>query len=145
MARLKDEQMQEAVQNHLRAGETLEYVAFGVKQPNIGLIILLMLLGILPGIIATFLLTKNYILALTNQRFIALQVKSMSNAEVKSILEYDLNKLPPLKTKKGNIFTTFKISDSEKPFSAKCHRAFSKTNRENSVAISQALLSKMSA
>jgi hypothetical protein len=141
MAKLTDEAMKEAFKPHLLAGEEVQRVAFGVKQPNIGLIILLICLAVLPGMIAVFLLTKNYVIGLTDKRFIALQVASMSSAKVKAVLEYDLAALPGMKvaTSTGGIFTHIAIADLAKPFKAKFHRAFSKTNRESAMAIAAAI------
>jgi len=139
MAKLKEEKMKEALKQYLTEGEEVKNVAFGVKQPPFIVILLLMLLAILPGVIATFLLTKNYIISLTNKRFLILQVKSMSNAEVKAIVEYDLSSMPEVKTSTGGLFTHFKVLDEQKPFAAKCHRAYSKTNRENAMAIAEGI------
>jgi hypothetical protein len=141
MAKLTDEKMMEAFKPHLLPGEEVRKVAFGVKQPNILLIILLICLAILPGIIAVFLLTKNYVIGLTNRRFLVLRVASMSNAAVKAVIEYDLAALPGMKveTSTGGIFTHIKIADAAKPFVAKFHRAYSKTNRESAMAIAAAI------
>ena len=61
MARLNDENVPAAIKANLQPGETLKHWAYGVKQPNMGLIFLLILLAVLPGIIAIALLTKQYI------------------------------------------------------------------------------------
>lgn len=144
MAKLTDEAMKEAFRPHLQAGEEVKHVAFGVKQPNILLIVLLIFLAILPGMIAVFLLTKNYVIGLTDRRFLVLQVASMSNAKVKAIIEYDLPALPGMKvaTSTGGLFTHIAIEDAAKPFKAKFHRAFSKTNRESAMAIAAAIAAK---
>ena len=47
MAKLNDERIQAAFQPYLNEGETLQYWAFGVKQPNIFLIIVLVAGGTL--------------------------------------------------------------------------------------------------
>jgi hypothetical protein len=141
MAKLTDEAMKQAFQQYLQPGEEVRHVAFGVKQPNIFLIILLICLAILPGMIAVFLLTKNYVIGLTNKRFLVLQVPSMNDARAKAIIEYDLSALPGMKvaTSTGGIFTHIAIEDAAKPFKAKFHRAFSKTNRESAMAIAAAI------
>ena len=141
MPKLNDETIQTAFQPHLKEGETLRQWAFGVKQPNLLLIILLIALAILPGLIAVFLLTRNYLIALTDKRLLVLQVKSMSNAQAKEIIEYDLNSLKKMKAKTstGALFTHINIRDNEKPFVAKFHRAFSKSNRPSAMAIAEAI------
>lgn len=141
MAKLTEERIVEAFKPHLEEGEELKHSAFGVKQPNIFIIMVLMLLAILPGVIATFLLTKNYLIGLTNKRFLVLRIKGIGNAEVKEITEYSLSDLPNLevKTSTGALFTHIRINHPEKPFVAKFHRAFSKTNRPSAVAIAAAI------
>ncbi len=141
MAKLTDEQIQEAFASHLHEGETLKHWAFGVKQPNMLLIIGLIALCILPGIIAVALLTKNYFIGLTDRRLIVLQVKGMKPGDVKAVTEYDLSDLNSsnASTSTGGLFTHIEIKDEEKPFKAKFHRAFSKSNRPNAVAIGEAI------
>ncbi len=124
---------------YLEPGEQIRNVAYGVKQPNMLLIIGLCLLAVLPGLIATFLLTKEYLVALTDRRIIALRFKG-SKVNVQEILEYRLNGLPQAKTSTGAIFTHIKISDPAKPFVAKFHRMGpAPQNRENAMAIAAAL------
>ena len=141
MAKLTDEAVGAAFAPHLQDGEELTHWAFGVKQPNMLLIAVLIALAILPGIIAIALLTKNYVIGLTDRRFIVLQVKSMGNTEVKAVIEYTLDEIraADVKTSTGAIFTHIKVSSEQKPFVAKFHRAFSKTNRPNAVAICEAI------
>ena len=74
MAKLDENKAQEVFAPHLNPGEELKHFAYGVKQPNIMIIILLTALAILPGIIATFMLTKNYLIGLTGSRLIILEI-----------------------------------------------------------------------
>lgn len=143
MPKLKDEQLQDALKQHLQEDENLLHWAFGVKQPNIFLIIGLLALFILPGIIAVQMLTKNFIVGLTNKRLIVLRVISITNANIKDKIEYNLNELKSMNviTSTGSIFTKIKIEDPVKPFAAKFHRAFSKDNREHSIAIAESVKS----
>jgi hypothetical protein len=143
MAKLKDEQIKAVFQDYLKEDEEIKYWAFGVKQPNFLLIVFLIALFILPGIIAVIFLTKNYIIALTDKRFIALQIKSISNAEVTKMQEYNLHELDRsnVKTSMGTLFTKIKIDDQVNPFAAKFHRAFSKNNRTHALAIGEAITS----
>lgn len=141
MAKLNDEQIQQAFAEHLHAGETLRHWAFGVKQPSILLMIPLYALALLPGVIAVLMLTKNYLIGLTESRLIVLQVKSITNAELKAVTEYDLSDLrnSTVKTSTGALFTHIRIDTPDKPFVAKFHRAFSKTNHPHAVAIADAI------
>lgn len=136
-----EKQLQSALKPHLAEGEILRHAAYGVKQPHMLLIILLVFCAILPGIIAIFFLTKNYIVGLTNKRLIILTVKATALDEVKAIKSIDLSQLTPdrVKTKTGPIFTHIEIQDQPKDFKAKFHRAFSPTNRPEATAIAQAL------
>ncbi len=146
MAKLNDERMKNAFLTHLHEGETLQHWAFGVKQPSMLIIIPLIALAVLPGVIATAMLTKNYVIGVTDRRLIILQVKSISNADLKAITEYDLEEFSkaPANVKTGALFTHITIDHPDKAFKAKFHRAFSKTNREQVVAIG-ALISSPSA
>ncbi len=141
MAKLNDEQIHQAFAPHLHPGETLTHWAFGVKQPSILLMLPLFILAVLPGLIATLMLTKNYLIGLTADRFVVLRVKSISNAELKEVVEYGLNELrnDAVKTSTGPLFTHIKIASETKPFAAKFHRAFSKGNRPQAMAIAEAI------
>ena len=138
MAKLTDDLMQETLKAHLQEGETLKHWAFGVKQPSILVILPLFALAILPGVIATQMLTKNYLIGLTNKRLIVLQVKSIANVELKALTEYTMDELKG-SFKAGKLFTHISIDNAEKPFKAKFHRMFSKGNREHAEAIGAAV------
>jgi len=141
MPKLTEDLMQETLSAHLQDGETLKNWAFGIKQPSIMLMVPLFALAILPGVIATQMLTKNYLIGLSNKRLIVLQIKSIVNVELKALTEYDLNefKSNPGTFKAGKLFTHLKAENAEKPFTAKFHRMFSKGNREHAVAIGEAI------
>jgi hypothetical protein len=134
---LKDEEVCDALKPYLEEGETLEHWAFGVKQPPIGLIILLFILAILPGIIAVALLTKNYIVGLTQKRLIVVRIGG--KLKPKEMMEYKLDQVGEVKTSTGGLFTHIKILDPEKPFVAKFHRMGMKDNRDHSNAIAKTL------
>jgi len=141
MAKLNNERIRAAFQPHLQAGEELRYWAYGVKQPNFFLFLALFLLAIIPGIIAIVLLTKHYLIGLTDNRFLVLEIKGVSNAEVKQITEYSLDELRGMQVKQsaGKIFTHISIDDENQPFEARFHRAFSKDNRPHAIAIGEAI------
>jgi hypothetical protein len=141
MAKMTEDQIRELFAPHLKEGESVQHVAFGVKQPNILLIILLFCIFILPGAIAVFLLTKNYFIATTSSRFVVLQVKGLTKLETKGVTTYGLDELngANVETSTGPLFTKIKVNVSEKPFAAKCHRAFSDFNRPNAIAIGETI------
>jgi hypothetical protein len=144
MARFKDPNVPAAAfQPYLEPSEQLRHWAYGVKQPNMLLILPLFLLAILPGAIAVALLTKEYIVGLTDRRFIVLRFKG-KNVNVQEVLEYPLNNLPPVKASTGGLFTHIKIQDPAKPFVAKFHRMGMPGNREHGMAIEAALTGKAS-
>ena len=145
MARFKDPNVVAAAfQPYLEPGEQLKHWAFGVKQPSMLLILPLFFLAILPGAIAVALLTKEYIVGLTDRRFIVLRFKG-KKIDVQEVLEYPLDNLPPVKASTGGLFTHIKIEDPAKPFVAKFHRMGMPGNREHGQAIEAALTGKQAA
>jgi hypothetical protein len=145
MARFKDPNVVAAAfQPYLEPGEQLKHWAFGVKQPSMLLILPLFFLAILPGAIAVALLTKEYIVGLTDRRFIVLRFKG-KKIDVQEVLEYPLSNLPPVKASTGGLFTHIKIEDPAKPFVAKFHRMGMPGNREHGQAIEAALTGKPAA
>ncbi len=144
MARYKDDLVTGVLGQGLHPGEQLYHWAYGVKQPNIGLIVLLFCLAILPGAIAVALLTKEYVVGLTSYRFIVLRV-SGGKATVKEIMEYDMRQPMPVKTSTGALFTYITIRDPQRPFAAKFHRMGMPNNRDHSRAIATALETRRAA
>jgi hypothetical protein len=132
MARFKDPNVPAAAfAPYLAPGEQLRHVAYGVKQPHI-------LLIALSGGIITALLTKEYVIGLTDRRLLVLRFKG-KNVQVQEMLDYPLSSRPPVKTSTGALFTHIKIDDPAKPFVAKFHRLGMAGNRENAMAIAAAL------
>jgi hypothetical protein len=140
MARFKDPNVPAAAfAPYLEPGEQIRHIAFGVKQPNLLLIMPLFLLAILPGAIAVAMLTKEYVIALTDRRLIVLRFKG-KNVSVQEVLDYRLGGHPlPVKSSTGPVFTHIKIEDQAKPFVAKFHRMGMPGNREGAMAIAAAL------
>jgi hypothetical protein len=138
MARYKDPIVTEVLSKQLHPGEQLYHWAYGVKQPPIALIALLMLLAILPGAIAVALLTKEYVVGLTSHRLLILRVKG-GKVNVLEITEYDRRNLPPAKTSTGSLFTHIALADPAKPFAAKFHRMGMPNNRDHARGIAAAL------
>jgi hypothetical protein len=139
MARFKDPNfVAAAFQPYLQPGEQIRNIAFGVKQPSMWAMMPLFILAILPGAIATALLTKEYVVALTDRRFIVLHFKG-SQIKVQEIMEYPLFNHAPVETSTGSVFTHIKINDPARPFVAKFHRMGMPGNREQAMAIAAAL------
>lgn len=142
MARFSDPNIPAAAFTpHLEPGEQLKHWAYGVKQPNMLLMLPLFALGVLPGVIAVAMMTKEYVVGLTDRRFIALRFKG-KKIEVKEVIAFSLNNLPAVKAATGGIFTHIKIADPAKPFVAKFHRLGMPGNREHGMAIEAALTGK---
>ena len=140
MARFKDPSVPAAAfAPYLEPGEQLRHIAFGVKQPNLLLMLPLFALAVLPGAIAVALLTKEYVIGLTDRRLIVLRFKG-KNVTVQEVLDYRLGgQLPQVKASTGPVFTHIKIEDAAKPFVAKFHRMGMPGNREGAMAIAAAL------
>lgn len=139
MARFKDLNfVAAAFQPYLQPGEQIRNIAFGVKQPSMWAMAPLFVLAILPGAIATALLTKEYLVALTDRRLIVLHFKS-SKIQVQEVFEYALHNHPPVQASTGSVFTHIRIDDPARPFVAKFHRMGMPGNREQAMAIAAAL------
>ena len=140
MARIKDPNVAAAAfAPYLEPGEQLRHVAFGVKQPNLLLMLPLFALAVLPGAIAVALLTKEYVIGLTDRRLIVLRFKG-KNVSVQEVVDYRLGgQRPPVKASTGPVFTHINIEDPAKPFVAKFHRLGMPGNREGAMAIAAAL------
>jgi hypothetical protein len=130
MARFNDENVPAAIQPHLQPGEKLQNWAYGVKQPHV-------LLIALTGAILTALLTKSYIVALTDRRLLVLRFEG--SLKVTEVTEYPLSPRPPASGSRGMLFTHLRITDPTKPFVAKFHRMGMPNNRMHSTAILEAL------
>lgn len=139
MARFSDvTKVYEAFQPELEEGEEIRHVGYGVKQPPIILIVALLLVGILPGVIAIALMTREYVVALTNRRFIALRFRSKA-IRVQERMAWRLDSMPPVKASTGGLFTHIAIQDPAHPFVAKFHRLGMPGQREEMMAIESAL------
>lgn len=141
MPKITDAMMQNNISEHLEEGETLLHWAFGVKQPSILIMLPLFALAILPGILITQRLTKNYLVGLTEKRLIVLKIKGITNAQLLEKHEYALAdfKDSPAQFKQGSLFSYITIDTPEQPFSAKFHRMMSKDNRMHVEAIGTAI------
>ena len=139
MARFNDPNfVAAAFHPYLQPGEQLRNIAFGVKQPSIWAMLPLFILAVLPGAIATALLTKEYLVALTDRRVIVLRFKS-SKIQVQEVMDYPLSGHAPVQSSMGSVFAHIRINDPVKPFVAKFHRMGMNGNREQAMAIAAAL------
>ena len=141
MAKLKESDITTALGAHLEPGETLQQWAVGIRQPGLHIIVPLFALAILPGAIAVQMLTKSYIVGLTDKRLIVLQVKSITNATLKGVMEFDRARLAdaPGTTRTGGLFTHMRIDWPEQSWRAKFHRAFARGHRERAMQIGAAI------
>jgi hypothetical protein len=130
MARFNDENVPAAIRPHLQPGEQLRHWAYGVKQPHL-------LLIALTGAMLTAVLTKNYIVALTDRRLLVLRFEG--SLRVTELTEYTLSTRPRASGSCGMLFTHLRINDPAKPFAAKFHRMGMPNNRAHSTAILSAL------
>jgi hypothetical protein len=137
MAKFGDERIRAAVQPYLEPGEQIQYTSRGVQQPNFVLLILMVLFGLVAGLIAFGLLTKNYVMVLTNRR--ALIIRFSGALKFREFIEYRPGAIPPLTVSQGMIFAVMRISDPAGAMKIKFHRAGMQNNRENAVAIANAL------
>lgn len=134
MARFKDPNVPSAAfKPYLEPGEQLRHVAYGVKQPNV------LLIAITGGLVAA-LLTKEYVIGMTDRRLIVLHFKG-KDIRVQEVLDYRLDNghRPRVQASTGPVFTHLRVEDSAKPFVAKFHRMGMPGNREGAVAIAAAL------
>ncbi len=141
MPKITDAMMHYNMSQHLETGETLQHWAFGVKQPSILIMLPLFALAILPGILVTQRLTKNYLVGLTDKRLIVLKIKGITNAQLLEKHAYALAdfKHSPAQFKQGPLFSYITIDMPDQPFSAKFHRMMSKDNRRHAEAIGTAI------
>ena len=128
MARYNDTNVPAAIQPHLKPGEVLRHYAFGVKTPN-------MVFTLIP--LLYIVLTRNFIVALTNRRLLVLEFSG--NLNVTGVTEYALDSMPVVTGSVGMLFTKLWVKDSAKPFFAKFHRMGMPNNRMHSTAILEAL------
>lgn len=139
MAKDRDKMFRDFVTPYLEPDEKILHAAYGVKQPHILLIILFICLAIIPGMIVVLLMTKHYVVALTDRRFVVINCNQRMT-ENKEQFSYDPRNLGgEFKSSTGGLFTHMKIDNIAQPFKAKFHRAGSKQNRENAMAIAAAL------
>lgn len=146
MSKMDEANMRAMISAHLTPGETVMNVAYGVKPPSIFIVVPLLALAILPGFIAIQMLTKHYVVARTSQRVIFLKVKGIGPQNVAASKDYETIEFTPAdvadnpgKTKTGILFTNISFKKANESLKLKFHRAFSKANRAEAMAIGAAV------
>jgi len=149
MATLDMAQMRELLAPVLPAGETVQHAAYGVRQPNILLLLPAFALAILPGIILTQMLTRHYVVGQSRNYLMVAEIspkwRSMTAAvdAVRDRWAVSINTLrgQPKMVRNGPLFTRIAFGSGPDGFQAKFHRAFSRTNRAEAEAIGEVVKS----
>jgi hypothetical protein len=148
MTKLDPAQMHGILSPSLPEGEAITHAAYGVRQPNMWLMLPAFALAIIPGVILTQILTKHYIIGTSATALVVAQVSpkwrtlSVAVDAVKSRRAIPLSDLhgQTAAVKMGAIFTKIAFGQGVDGFKAKFHRAFSKENRHEAKAIGEAIL-----
>lgn len=137
MAKPKTEEMKAAFAPYLPAGEQVTHVAYGVKQPHILLIVLLVLAGVLPGLIAIMIMTRHYLIGQSASGITVLRIEGMNNLKVREAMHFSAADLAAadVKTSSNALFTNISIADRGRRFVAKFHKMYSADNRPHAEAI----------
>lgn len=143
MARLTQQQIATAVQPFLEPGEQVLYCAYGIQQPSWLLIAPLVILAILPGLITQALLSKYYMVVLTNRR--GLLVHCAGKLKPREIIEYRPGAIPPVTVSQGPFSTVMRITDPLGAIRIRFYRAAVANNREQAAAIGNALAARPTA
>lgn len=150
MSRIDDQTVPAALQRVLQPGEQLRHYAYGVKQPNIGLILLFY--ATVGGALAVALMTKHYVVGLTDRRIVVLSLKPgfftrCHLDKVVEVFDFPLAQLPQMKVKTstGPLFTHMRVEGPGRTWIAKFHRMGMSRNRDHAMAIAGALGSPQAA
>ena len=137
MGKPKTEEMKAAFAPYLPTGEAVTHVAYGVKQPHILLVLLLVLAGVLPGLIAMMFLTRHYLIGQSASGITVLQIEGLTDLHVKKVMHFSASDLAgaEVKTSSNALFTNISIADRGRQFVAKCHKMYSQDNRPHAEAI----------
>jgi len=103
----------------------------------------LLLVALLPAAILNVLMTKEYVVGLTDRRLIVLRFTG--KLVVKDSFVYDLALLDRVATKAGSVFTWISIDNKERPFRALFHRSGLADNQAQSRAIAAAVARPLAA
>lgn len=143
MAKITDERIAAAIQPFLEPGEQIQTNAYGFHQMSMWIMIPLILVALLPAFIAQALLTKYYMVVLTNRRILFFHCDN--KLKVKEIIEYRPGAMPPVNVSSGMVFAVLKIADTRGAMRIKFHRSGMANNREKAVIIGNAMSGKAAA
>src|SRR6187200_1527973 len=122
MSKIDDQTVPAALSQHLQPGEQLLNYAYGVKQPNIGLIILFY--ATIGGALFVALMTKHYVIGLTNRRLLVVSVKPgfftrCHLDRVVEVFDFSLHEVGQMKVKTsgGMLFYDMKIESPARTWS----------------------------
>jgi hypothetical protein len=144
MSKIDDQTVPAALARHLQPGEQLRHWAYGVKQLNIGLILLFYVT--IGGALAVALMTKHYVIGLTDRRLLVVRVKAgfftrCHLDQVVEVFDFPLHEIPRMKVKSssGMLFSHFRIEAPNRTWVAKFHRMGMSRNHEQCAAIANVL------
>ena len=137
MGKPTTEEMKAAFAPYLPEGEEVTHVAYGVKQPHVLLILLLVLVAVLPGLLAMMFMTRHYLIGQSASGITVLQIQGMNHLGVKQAMHFSHAELAgaEVKTSSNALFTNIRIIDGPRRFVAKFHKMYSQANRPNAEAI----------
>jgi hypothetical protein len=137
VAKATTTQIKAAFAPYLPTGEEVTHVAYGVKQPHIVLILLLVSAGVLPGLIAMMIMTRHYLIGQSASGITVLRIESMNDLRVKEAMHFSAADLAAadVKTSSNALFTNISIVDRGRRFVAKFHKMYSADNRPHAEAI----------
>ncbi len=144
MSTIDDQTVPAAIARHLQPGEQLRHWAYGVKQPNIGLILLFY--ATIGGALAVAFMTKHYVIGLTDRRLVVISLKPgfftrCHLDRVVEVFDFPLHALPQMKvtSSSGMLFSHFRIEAPNRTWVAKFHRMGMSRNHEQCAAIASVL------
>lgn len=148
MAKLDTPQMLDLLSPMLPAGDTLLHSAYGTRQPNMLLMLPAFALAIIPGVILTHVLTKHYIVGLSQTALLIAEVSPKWRSMMVAVDAVKPSRVIPLaelrgqtaKVKTSTLFRHIDVGQGDERFKAKFHRAFSKSNRPEANAIGDAIV-----
>jgi hypothetical protein len=144
MSKFNDQTVLAAFQPYLQSEEVLVNAAYCIYQPPQLLGCLLSLIGWLPGLLYFALLSRFYVVGLTNHNFIVLRLASRfgGNIQVAEIFGYRLDQLPETQATFGSFGTSaLKIKDPTKPLKVGFPSVGVPDNHQRGRMIANALLS----
>ena len=143
MSKFNDQTVVAAFQPYLQSEEFLGNAAYCIKRPPELIGCLISLLGMLPDILFRSLLSKYYVVGLTNRRLIVLRLASRFGGNIRAaeVLAYSLDQLPEIQANFGAFATGLVIKDPARPFKVVFPMAGVPDNHKRGRMIANKLLS----